>query len=455
MKKIVITITFIATSIIFNVAKNFLPPNFYGIEFYSLLFLFDILCLHLISSLASINKNAKLLLIIYFLPFALLVLVASLGIFYPLPDWNTYFKIIINTLLFSSLFAHIIFNITVLIAWIANNWRNKLKIPPKHYKHLPKNSKRKNKTHYFEFKTHTSQFLLKLGAAISCCILITCFTAIFTWTKNINLTEIKINCEKIPNGFDTYKIVQLSDIHSDYQYNDKLMGKAVEIINKQNADIILITGDFISYKSSELNPLINRLKELNSKDGIYLVLGNHDYGTYYHWKNDSHKNKNFNDLLNYFKGLNWTLLRNESIYLVKDNDTLILVGTEHYSRSKSHYPSNANIELALENIPNSIPIIAMTHNPDYWADKIRFMDNPILLTFSGHTHGMQIGFTGKSKKTNLYCLKNRYSAGLYEYNNKYLYINTGFGTVGFPFRIGIKPEISVVTISKSTSSLSN
>ena len=425
LKKIVITITFIATSIIFNVAKNFLPPNFYGIEFYSLLFLFDILCLHLISTLLIVNKNTKLLLIIYFFPFALLVLVASLGIFYPLPDWNTYFKIIINTLLFSSLFAHIIFNITVLIAWIAN------------------------------IKTQTSQFLLKLGVAISCCILITCFTAIFTWTKNINLTEIKINSEKIPNGFDAYKIVQLSDIHSDYQYNDKLIGKAVEMINSQNADIILITGDFISYKSSELKPLINRLKELNSKDGICLVLGNHDYGTYYQWKNDSHKNNNFNDLLNYFKSLNWTLLRNESIYLVKNNDTLILVGTEHYSRSKSHYPSNADIELALENIPNSIPIIAMTHNPDYWADKIRFMDNPILLTFSGHTHGMQIGFTGKSKKTNLYCLKNRYSAGLFEYNNKYLYINTGFGTVGFPFRIGIKPEISVVTISKPTSPLSN
>ncbi|MDL2240506.1 metallophosphoesterase [Bacteroidales bacterium OttesenSCG-928-K22] len=276
-------------------------------------------------------------------------------------------------------------------------------------------------------------------------ILLVCLTAPFTWTNKIRTSELVVSNKDIPMAFDGYKIVQLSDIHADYFPKGKLLEEAVDIINKVNADLILITGDFVSYKSAELNHLMEILKRFQSTDGVYVVLGNHDYGTYYHWKNEELKENNFKELLSCFNNLDWNLLQNETVFIVKDNDSIALAGTEHYSRKESHYPSAANINLALKDVPKTMPVICMTHNPEYWADTIRYIDNYVFLTLSGHTHGMQIGIHGNAK-INMYRLKNKFTAGLYKNGNRYLYINTGFGTVGFPFRIGLKPEITVVEL---------
>jgi predicted MPP superfamily phosphohydrolase len=477
---------FVISTIIFNVAKFFLPPNFHGIQFYSFIFITDLIFLVLLTQIIEfgnskfqrqkdsrietdlseyqfINKSlfSNFSLFIYFLPYILLLFTAITGIIYPIPDWNIYFKLIIATLLFALMIAHFIFNGLVLILWIILKLKSLItgsklhvsnsKAQASDYQSEKLKTKEKRKRNTFRsFMSSRLAFLslpFVISIFISLAILLFCVTAPFTWTKSIKTTKINIYSEIIPINFKDYKIIQLSDIHADYFSNDKMVLKAAKIINDENPDLILITGDFVSYKSSELKPLINSLKEFKASYGIYVVLGNHDYGTYYYKtsKDKIFETENFNELLNYFEELNWHLLRNESVYLIQDNDTIVLAGTEHYNRKDSHYPSNADIGLSLKNVPESLPVICMTHNPDYWVDVIQYINNYVFLTLSGHTHGMQIGISGKSN-LNLYRLKNKYTAGLYEHNNRYLYINTGFGSVGFPFRIGLKPEITVIEL---------
>jgi predicted MPP superfamily phosphohydrolase len=286
---------------------------------------------------------------------------------------------------------------------------------------------------------------------ISLFVFTICAIAPFYWTVSPKIVAVDIKTEKISKGFDGYKIVQLSDMHFDFFIDDKLLQATVDSIEKLQPDVIMITGDIVTYKADELKPFLKTLRQLQAPDGVYFVMGNHDYGSYYRWKTERESLKNDAKLLQYFERLGWKILRNKSDYLICRNDTIAVAGTENKCFHQSHYPCDGDIELALREVPVFYPVIVMTHDPVYWEEELRYNERPLFLTLSGHTHGMQIGYRTKTKQWGLYRVLNKYSNGLYYENEKYLYINSGLGTVGFPFRIGLNPEITLLTLKHPAS----
>jgi predicted MPP superfamily phosphohydrolase len=224
----------------------------------------------------------------------------------------------------------------------------------------------------------------------------------------------------------------------------------VDSINRLNPDLILITGDVVTFRSAELKRFLNVLQSMKAADGVYVVLGNHDYGSYYkQLKSDEEKAQNMEELFHYYRQLHWHLLRNEAAYVEKDGDTLVVAGTENQSLRKTYYPSRGDFHLALQDVPTSLPVVLMTHNPAYWEKEIAQDKRSVMLTVSGHTHGLQIGYRTPSSQWSIWSVFRKIGIGLYEENGRYLYVNTGYGVVGFPFRIGLRPEITVLTLEKT------
>ncbi|MDD4849048.1 MAG: metallophosphoesterase, partial [Bacteroidales bacterium] len=187
-------------------------------------------------------------------------------------------------------------------------------------------------------------------------------------------------------------------------------------------------------------PLLQQLQAVN---GIYCVMGNHDYGSYAFKENSADYQNNLTQLQQNYQTLHWHLLNNEFAYIVKEQDTLVIAGTENQSLKKM-FQSFGDIHQTLKDISGKHPIILMTHDPNYWTQELYKMQEPIVLTLSGHTHGMQIGMNTHWCRWSLYeWMMSPYWGGLYEKNGKYLYINLGLGQTAFPGRIGLRPEITV------------
>jgi predicted MPP superfamily phosphohydrolase len=271
----------------------------------------------------------------------------------------------------------------------------------------------------------------------------------FLWTTSLQVVEVKIASEEVPKAFSGYRIVQISDLHCDYFRNEKPFQRMVDSITRLNPDLILITGDVVTFRSSELKRFLDVLQPMKANDGVYVVLGNHDYGSYYNrWKSQEEVIQNQEELFGYYRRLHWQLLRNEAVYIEKNGDTLVVAGTENQSLRLKHYPCKGDVHLTLQDVPEHYPVILMTHDPIYWEKEISQMQRPVMLTLSGHTHGMQIGYHTPSSQWSFWNVFKKNGIGLYEENGRYLYVNTGFGTVGFPFRIGLQPEITVLTLER-------
>jgi predicted MPP superfamily phosphohydrolase len=426
MKKYRIHIAIVLiTTVLFNIATLFLPPSFRGLSFYSLLFIFDMLVLIPFSRISNSwsHRRKKTFLLVYWMPFTLLTLIAIAAIFIPFPDWANYVKIPVATLFAALYFSHFLLCafllITCLIHWLIKNKRI----------------------------VHFSLFSGILAAAA---LLAICLAAPFLWTVNPQITKVKIVSKEVPESFSGYKIVHISDLHCDFFRNEKPFHNMVNSINSLNPDLILITGDVITFKSAELKRFLNTLQPMKAKNGIYVIMGNHDYGSYYNrWKSQDELAQNQEELFGYYKQLHWRLLRNEAVYIEKNGDTLVLAGTENKCFRETHYPCTGDFHLALQEVAEHHPIILMTHNPTYWEKEISKNPHPIMLTLSGHTHGTQIGYRTDTFQWSVLSAFKKYGMGLYRENDRYLYINTGFGVVGFPFRIGLRPEITALMLEKN------
>lgn len=236
-------------------------------------------------------------------------------------------------------------------------------------------------------------------------------------------------------GFEGYRVVQFSDLHVGC-FDSVMVRRIVDSINAQHPDIILFTGDLVNEAPSELTPYLALLSQLQAPDGIYAVLGNHDYCTY--GRNKAGKAGDYQrQLQDMIRAMGWHLLNNECTPLVRGTDTLALVGVENYDRRapKNH----ANLRQALQGT-GQYPILLLSHNPEQWPDEVRQYP-AILLTLSGHTHAGQIKFGSFSPS----CLAYRYWGGLYQEEGQVLYVSLGLGG-RFPFRFGAWPEINVITL---------
>ena len=268
---------------------------------------------------------------------------------------------------------------------------------------------------------------------------------------NFRVLNYTLHFEDLPEAFDGYRITQISDIHSGSFDNKEKIEYAVNLINEQESDVLLFTGDMVNNKASEMLPWKETFGKLKAKDGKFSVLGNHDYGDYVDWRTPEEKIQNLEDLKDIQKEIGFDLLLNESRYLEKNNQRLALIGVENWGTAG--FKQAGDLEKAKSQIQSDDFKILMTHDPSHWEAKVLKDPYHYHLTLSGHTHGMQFGIEipGWIKWSPA---KWRYKqwAGIYTELGQYINVNRGFGFLGYPGRVGIWPEITVIELKRGTKS---
>lgn len=258
------------------------------------------------------------------------------------------------------------------------------------------------------------------------------------------LRQVRLKLKNLPKEFKGYKIIQISDVHSGSFSQPEKLQKAIELINSQNPDLVLFTGDMVNNYAEEFLPFVDLFSKIKAKDGKYSVLGNHDYGDYGQWNSKEEKAQNIPKLIELQYKAGFKMLRNEHHTINKNGASLYLIGVENWGELP--FPQLGDLDLATKGIPEEATKILMSHDPTHFDHIVKHHPKDIQLTLSGHTHGMQFGIDLKNIKWSP--VKYRYPkwADLYESNGKYLYVNRGFGVLGFSGRVGINPEITLFVL---------
>ena len=264
---------------------------------------------------------------------------------------------------------------------------------------------------------------------------------------NFRVLNYTLHFKDLPEEFDGYRLTQISDIHSGSFDNFKKIAYAIDLINKQQANVILFTGDMVNNKAAEMLPWTELFSKLKAEDGLYSVLGNHDYGDYVSWNTEQEKAANLEQLKKIQKDMGFDLLLNESRFIQRGSGRLALIGVENWG--KGGFKKAGDLKKAKKDVQGNDFKILMSHDPSHWEAQVVPDDYHYHLTLSGHTHGMQFGIEipGIIKWSPV---KWRYKqwAGIYENLGQYLNVNRGFGYLGYPGRVGIWPEITVIELKR-------
>ncbi|MGA0273995.1 MAG: metallophosphoesterase [Flavobacteriaceae bacterium] len=266
---------------------------------------------------------------------------------------------------------------------------------------------------------------------------------------NYKVLAYELEYEDLPEAFDGFTITQISDIHSGSFDNPEKVAYGIDLINQQQSDLVLFTGDLVNNKAAEIKPWIPYFSKISAPHGIYSVLGNHDYGDYTRWETEELKSKNLESLFQSQKEMGWKLLLNEADFIEKKGARLAIVGVENWGNG---FKQAGDLDRALAKVEEKDFKILLSHDPSHWEAKVLPHPYKVHLTLSGHTHGMQFGIEipGWIKWSPV---KWRYKqwAGIYEASNQKLNVNRGFGYLAYPGRVGMWPEISVITLKRTKS----
>ena len=252
---------------------------------------------------------------------------------------------------------------------------------------------------------------------------------------------------KLPKSFDGIKICQISDIHIGSLNNTKAVIGGIDMIINEKPDIIFFTGDLVNDKSSELKNWGDILSKIKAPLGVHSVLGNHDYGEYTSWSNKNEKNNNFQNLLSAQKEFGWNLMMNENKSITVDRDKISILGVENWASSR--FQKYGDLDKAYSGLSQEEFKILLTHNPSHWNAQVTSLYNDIDLTLSGHTHGLQFGIEIGNFRISPAKLAYDQWADLYQLNNQSIYVNRGFGFLGYQGRVGILPEITILNLEST------
>ena len=268
---------------------------------------------------------------------------------------------------------------------------------------------------------------------------------IFKLAYRFKVYHHKVKFQNLPKAFNGLKIVQLSDIHlGSFNYRYHILDSVIEKINHLKPDYIFVTGDLVNNYAWELRGWNNVFNNLKATHGKYAILGNHDYGDYSEWATDKAKQHNFDEIKQFYKLIDFKLLLNTSVTLSQKDQEIALIGVENWG--KPPFKQYGNLEMALHPVKDVSFKILLSHDPTHWTEEI-LKHTDIDLTLSGHTHGMQAGFERKNFQWSPIKYKYKHWAGLYKQNQQYLYVNRGLGWLGFPGRLGMRPEITCLELT--------
>ena len=268
----------------------------------------------------------------------------------------------------------------------------------------------------------------------------------FSNKYNYKVKKMQLAFENLPAAFKGLKIVHISDIHSGSFTDKKAVLQGVEKIMGENADLILFTGDIVNDRANEMEEYKDVFNRLKAPMGVYSTLGNHDYGDYVGWPYKGlSKEQNLENLKKTHADMGWRLLMNEHVVLEKGEDKIALLGIENWS-NKARFPKHGRMDLAHAGTENYPFKILLSHDPSHWDAEVKTKYADIDLTLSGHTHGMQFGVEIPGFKWSPVQYMYKQWAGLYENDKQKLNVNPGFGFIGYPGRVGILPEITVIEL---------
>jgi len=295
-------------------------------------------------------------------------------------------------------------------------------------------------------KITRNQFITRAGVITAGLPFLSLIYGIVWGRFNFIIRKSKISFKNLPKSFDGFKIVQISDFHiGSFLTHQEKVKEVVELINLQNPDIILFTGDFVNNVSEEVDKFIPTLSQLNARFGVYSILGNHDYGEYVPWKSKAKREANLKRLIELQKSIGFNVLLNSNEKIFVGEDFISLIGVENWGLPP--FPQYGDLNKALENVDRDSFKILMSHDPTHWDAQVVGKTN-IDLTLSGHTHGAQFGVEIPGWRWSPVDLRYKQWGGIYKNGKQVLNVNTGIGFIGFPGRIGMPPEIGLITLKR-------
>lgn len=369
------------------------------------------------------------------------ILISSVAMFYPPPEWNNLFRFISSMFLIifvckliGSSFL-LIDDIVRLFRWIASLFNK----APKEA--IEDGAEKISRLKFFSY----------LAVTFTVIPAVSFLYGMVRGAYRYRVHKVKVSSPNLPEAFEGFKIVQLSDMHCGSFMSTEPLQKAFNIVMEQKPDAIFFTGDLVNNEATETEMHLDTYKMLKAPYGVYSILGNHDYGDYKQWETPEDKIANLDKLKDIQHQSGWRLLMNEHVPIEKDGQKIALLGIENWG-GNLRFPRYGKLENAHAGTEGYPYKILLSHDPSHWDVQVsqEAKYNDIDLTLSGHTHGMQFGieipgFIKWSPVKYIY----KHWAGLYKQDNQYLYVNRGLGFLGYPGRLGIWPEITVIELSRA------
>ncbi|MBF6608659.1 MAG: metallophosphoesterase [Flavobacterium sp.] len=298
-----------------------------------------------------------------------------------------------------------------------------------------------------DFLPDRRSFISKVALGIAAVPFLSLIYGMTIGRYNFRIVNQPVSFPDLPDAFDGFKIIHISDLHCGSFDDAEKIEYAVDLINEQNADMILFTGDIVNTHATEMDPWIDTFRKIRRPEfGSYSVLGNHDYGEYVNWPSEIEKRDNFTAIKDIHRKIDFKLLMNEHVTVRKGEDTIAVIGVENWGRS---FKKAGDLGKASDGLSVNDFKILMTHDPSHWELEVKNHPKNIHLTLAGHTHGMQFGIEipGYLKWSPAQYIYEQW-AGLYEFSRRFVYVNRGFGFHAYPGRVGIMPEITVLELKK-------
>ncbi|PLX11851.1 MAG: hypothetical protein C0597_14465 [Marinilabiliales bacterium] len=325
---------------------------------------------------------------------------------------------------------HLTEDIIHIVKWIAGKFSGSSNIPTENVQGISR-----------------SRFISQMGLILAAIPFTSILYGMAKGRFNFRIVHEKLSFANLPEAFNGLKIIHISDIHiGSFLGHEGQVKKAIDLVNEQKPDVILFTGDLVNNFAEELTGWIPVLSNLKAKYGKYSILGNHDYCDYFDWKDEAEKAQNLENIKQAHNDIGFRLLLNESEFININDQKIGLIGVENWGLPP--FPQYGNLNKAMNGSMDAPFNILMSHDPSHWDAEVIRKTN-IDLTLSGHTHGMQFGIEIGNIKWSPVKYKYPRWAGLYKENNQFLYVNRGFGYIGFPGRVGMPPEITVLELNKA------
>lgn len=324
------------------------------------------------------------------------------------------------------------------VVWVIRKIIALFKVRKEHY---PKREE------YSTRKITRAAFLGKIGMAVAAAPFLSILYGMAKGRFNFYLKTVPLYLKNLPPAFEGFKVIQISDFHlGNFNQEYHLLHEVTSMVNAQNPDLILMTGDLVNNFASETSGWETVFRKMQAPYGKYSILGNHDYGDYSRWHSQHDKRRNFEGIINAHDRFGFKLLRNEFVEIESGKDKFSLIGVENWG--KPPFPQYGDLNKAMQNVPADSLKILLSHDPDHWEQEVLHKTN-IDLMLAGHTHGMQLGVKFRNQTWSPAKYKYKYWDGLYQNGKQQLYVNRGLGFIGIPMRVGMPPEITLFTLHKA------